>query len=106
MMWVKLLFFNVNIHMCNMYGLMFMQFYSCNYLEKNPIFAIFFRSECQLPEHMITDSPERMTEILSAFGTLNSNDTFPLSHSTNTTFTSFYGGHDDVIDTSRQTTYT
>ncbi|XP_018570400.1 solute carrier family 35 member F2-like [Anoplophora glabripennis] len=52
-------------------------------------------SECQLPEHMITDSPERTNhEILSAFGTLNSNDTFPLSHSTNTTFTSFYGSHD------------
>ncbi|KAJ8922058.1 hypothetical protein NQ315_008699 [Exocentrus adspersus] len=52
-------------------------------------------SECQLPEHMITDSPECTNhEILSAFGTLNSNDTFPLSHSTNTTFTSFYGSHD------------
>ncbi|KAJ8961836.1 hypothetical protein NQ318_021451 [Aromia moschata] len=54
-------------------------------------------SECQLPEHMITDSPERLNnEILSAFGTLNSNDTFPLSHSTNTTFTSFYGSHDII----------
>ncbi|KAG5894501.1 hypothetical protein JTB14_029911 [Gonioctena quinquepunctata] len=57
------------------------------------------RSECQLPEHMITDSPEHTpNEILSAFGTLNSNDTFPLSHSTNTTFTSFYGSH-DVLNT-------
>ncbi|KYB29517.1 Solute carrier family 35 member F1-like Protein [Tribolium castaneum] len=56
------------------------------------------RSECQLREHMISDSPERTTEILSAFGTLNSNDTFPLSHSTNTTFTSFYGSH-DVLNT-------
>ncbi|XP_063909131.1 solute carrier family 35 member F2-like [Zophobas morio] len=56
------------------------------------------RSECQLREHMITDSPQRTTEILSAFGTLNSNDTFPLSHSTNTTFTSFYGSH-DVLNT-------
>ncbi|VEN49337.1 unnamed protein product [Callosobruchus maculatus] len=63
------------------------------------------RSECQLPEHMITDSPHHHVnnEILSAFGTLNSNDTFPLSHSTNTTFTSFYGSH-DVINT--QTTST
>ncbi|CAH1967507.1 unnamed protein product [Acanthoscelides obtectus] len=63
------------------------------------------RSECQLPEHMITDSPRHHVnnEILSAFGTLNSNDTFPLSHSTNTTFTSFYGSH-DVINT--QTTST
>ncbi|XP_049820820.1 solute carrier family 35 member F2 isoform X2 [Aethina tumida] len=61
------------------------------------------RSECQLREHMITDSPERGTEILSAFGTLNSNDTFPLSHSTNTTFTSFYGSH-DVLNTHTTTT--
>ncbi|XP_030761998.1 solute carrier family 35 member F2-like [Sitophilus oryzae] len=51
-------------------------------------------SECQLQEHIIVDSPDRMNEILSTFGTLNSNDTFPLSHSTNTTFTSFYGSHD------------
>ncbi|KAJ8931458.1 hypothetical protein NQ314_015644 [Rhamnusium bicolor] len=59
------------------------------------LFLLFSRSECQLPEHMNTDSPERTNnEILSAFGTLNSNDTFPLSHSTNTTFTSFYGSHD------------
>ncbi|CAH1176364.1 unnamed protein product [Phaedon cochleariae] len=58
------------------------------------------RSECQLPEHMITDSPEHThNEILSAFGTLNSNDTFPLSHSTNTTFTSFYGSHDVINQT-------
>ncbi|CAH0553881.1 unnamed protein product [Brassicogethes aeneus] len=62
------------------------------------------RSECQLREHMITDSPERnAAEILSTFGTLNSNDTFPLSHSTNTTFTSFYGSH-DVLDTNTTST--
>ncbi|ENN79376.1 hypothetical protein YQE_04174, partial [Dendroctonus ponderosae] len=58
-------------------------------------------SECQLQDHIIVDSPERMNEILSAFGTINSNDTFPLSHSTNTTFTSFYGSHDVL---SHQTT--
>ncbi|XP_066248619.1 solute carrier family 35 member F2-like [Euwallacea similis] len=51
-------------------------------------------TECQLREHIIVDSPEPMNEILSTFGTMNSNDTFPLSHSTNTTFTSFYGSHD------------
>lgn len=57
------------------------------------------RSECQLREHIISDSPDRTNEILSAFGTLNSNDTFPLSHSTNTTFTSFYGSHDVLNNT-------
>lgn len=65
---------------------------------------IFRSGECQLREHIIiNESPERTPEILSAFGTLNSNDTFPLSHSTNTTFTSFYGSH-DVLNT--QTTRT
>ncbi|XP_060524671.1 solute carrier family 35 member F2-like [Cylas formicarius] len=61
------------------------------------------RSECQLPEHIITDSPDQMNEVLSTFGTLNSNDTFLLSHSTNTTFTSFYGSHDII---NNQTTAT
>ncbi|KAL1506417.1 hypothetical protein ABEB36_005786 [Hypothenemus hampei] len=57
-------------------------------------------AERQLQEHITVNSPERMNEMLSAFGTINSNDTFPLSHSTNTTFTSFYGSHDAL---SRQT---
>lgn len=58
------------------------------------------RSECHLRDHMVAESPEHSMEILSAFNTLNSNDTFPLSHSTNTTFTSFYGSH-DVLQTTR-----
>ncbi|XP_050293509.1 solute carrier family 35 member F2-like [Anthonomus grandis grandis] len=54
------------------------------------------QGDCQMQD-LIVDSEDRMNEILlsgGGFGTLNSTDTFPLSHSTNTTFTSFYGSHD------------
>ncbi|KAK9701014.1 Solute carrier family 35 [Popillia japonica] len=53
------------------------------------------RSECQIREHIISStSPENTSEMMSTFSTMNSGDTFPLSLSTNTTFTSFYGSHD------------
>ncbi|KAF5289460.1 hypothetical protein FQR65_LT11833 [Abscondita terminalis] len=52
------------------------------------------RSECQIRQHIVSISPEDNGEMLSTFGTLNSADTLPISMSTNTTFTSFYGSHD------------
>ncbi|GJQ86251.1 hypothetical protein Trydic_g8950 [Trypoxylus dichotomus] len=61
------------------------------------------RSECQIREHIMSSaSPENTSEMLSTFNTTNSGDTFPLSLSTNTTFTSFYGSHD--VLTSHTTT--
>lgn len=55
-----------------------------------------FRSECQIREHIMSVSPDHGTELVTTFDTMNSNDTFALSHSTNTTFTSFYGSHDMI----------
>lgn len=52
------------------------------------------RPECQIRPHILSASPENPVEMMSTFSTLNSNDTLPLSLSTNTTFTSFYGSHD------------
>ncbi|XP_022912039.2 solute carrier family 35 member F2-like [Onthophagus taurus] len=63
------------------------------------------RSECQIREHIISTSPENTSEMVSTFSTMNSGDTFPLSLSTNTTFTSFYGSH-DVLNNSYITTTT
>ncbi|KAK5649924.1 hypothetical protein RI129_000953 [Pyrocoelia pectoralis] len=51
------------------------------------------RPECHIREH-ISLSPDHNGEMLSTFGTINSMDTLPITMSTNTTFTSFYGSHD------------
>lgn len=58
--------------------------------------TLLFRSECQNRDHIISVSPDHGNEVMSAFDTMNSNDTFALSHSTNTTFTSFYGSHEMI----------
>lgn len=55
-------------------------------------------SECQIREHVLSDSPEMTSEMLSTFSTMNSCDTYPLSLSTNTTFTSFYGSHHNILN--------
>ncbi|KAF5301835.1 hypothetical protein FQA39_LY10620 [Lamprigera yunnana] len=52
------------------------------------------RSECRIRQHIVSISPDDSGEMLSTFGTINSADTLPISMSTNTTFTSFYGSHD------------
>lgn len=62
-----------------------------------------YRSECQIREHIISASPENPGEMLSTFSTINSSDTLPLSLSTNTTFTSFYGSH-EILNTLTTTT--
>lgn len=65
------------------------------------------RPVCQIREHIISASPENTSEMLSTFSTLNSSglggDTLPLSLSTNTTFTSFYGSHHNILNNTATT---